>query len=46
MSTLEYGVEVCLRCDPVAHERIGPQVEAQCPDCGAPLFGLLGTETR
>ncbi len=40
----EYDVEVCLHCDPVAPENVGPQVEAVCPECARPLFGLRGTE--
>lgn len=44
VSSPEYGVEVCRRCDPVKPEHIGPQVDSECPLCGAPLFGLLGTE--
>lgn len=38
----EYGVEVCLKCDPVRSENIGPEVDGVCPECGAKLYGLIG----
>lgn len=41
----EYGVEVCMKCDPVKPRNL---VELQepgvCPQCGWLLYGLLGTE--
>ena len=44
MTEPDYGVAVCLRCDPVRPEEIGQEFGGKCPECGAPLFGLLGTE--
>lgn len=42
-----YGVTVCRDCDPVRPENLGPELDieeyGECPGCGAPLFGLLGT---
>jgi predicted RNA-binding Zn-ribbon protein involved in translation (DUF1610 family) len=40
----QYGVEVCLTCDPVGLEEIGRRVSRRCPDCGAQLFGFKGTD--
>lgn len=43
-----YGIGVCQDCDPVKPEHVGPELDVEeygeCPECGAPLFGLLGTE--
>ena len=45
----KYGIAVCVDCDLVRPEHIGPELDieeyGQCPECGAPTFGLLGTET-
>ena len=40
-----FGITVCRRCDPVLPEHIGPEVDDRCPECGARVFGLLGTRT-
>lgn len=44
MTQLQYSVEICCHCDTVCPENIGPEVDDICPECGAKLFGLLGTE--
>ncbi len=48
---LDYGAAICKRCDPIRPEnvgRIGPELGAEkygkCPECGSPLFGVIGTE--
>lgn len=45
MTEPDYGVGVCLYCDPVKREELGQVIDHACPECGAPLFGLLGTES-
>ena len=45
--TADYGIEICRQCDAIKPESewmVGPQVERRCPDCGGPMFGMLGTE--
>ena len=43
-----YGVSVCRDCDRVKPENIGPELDIEewgaCPECGSPMFGMLGTE--
>jgi hypothetical protein len=49
----EYGIEICLACDPLPpgaldtltqSSPIGRECQSVCPECGAQLFGLVGTE--
>ena len=47
-TTPVYGCAICVNCDPVRPENIGPELDieeyGECPECGAPMFGLLGSE--
>jgi hypothetical protein len=39
-----YSVTVCAKCDPVRPEHIGAATDDVCPECGAQMFGLTGSE--
>lgn len=43
-----YGAAVCIYCDQVDIEHVGAKLYAkeygECPECGALLYGLVGTE--
>ena len=41
---LDYAVTVCPNCDPVKPGGIGDVVDERCPECGAQMHGLIGTD--